>query len=224
LTTTAQQGVFWPMGEKYFYTVKGVRQAPTTLDELKLLAARDELKRSDLVWTEGMAAWQPAGSTAEIFQGLPPDLEPGMIANTPTAATPPPLPAVTSSPLPATSMANPAQLDSIFSWYVYVLKKYADFDGRASKREFWTFFFVNLAIQFVLWFIEEIVFGAPGGLRAFYSLAVFTPFVGVGVRRMHDTDRTGWWVLLPIGNIIFWAEDSKPGTNRFGPNPKTVTP
>ncbi len=62
------------MSAKYFYTVKGVRQEPVTLEELSSLAQRQELKRSDLVWTEGMAAWQQAGSTVEIFKSLPPDL------------------------------------------------------------------------------------------------------------------------------------------------------
>jgi len=80
---------------KYFYTIKGARQEPTTLNELKLLAARDVLKRSDLVWTEGMETWQPAGSTTDIFQDLPPDLD--VVQQTsPTpltsAVTPPPVP------------------------------------------------------------------------------------------------------------------------------------
>jgi hypothetical protein len=48
------------MGTNYFYTVKGVKQGPATLDEMKSLAARQELKRSDLLWTEGLATWQSA--------------------------------------------------------------------------------------------------------------------------------------------------------------------
>ena len=58
MTDTAQQGVFFAMSAKYFYTVKGARQGPIMLDELKSLAAREGLRRSDLVWTEGMAAGQ----------------------------------------------------------------------------------------------------------------------------------------------------------------------
>jgi len=87
LTNTALWGVLFAMSGKYFYTVKGARQGPTTLNELKSLAAREGLKRSDLVWSEGMAAWQPAGATAEIFQGLPPDLE-----SATRPSEPPPLP------------------------------------------------------------------------------------------------------------------------------------
>src|SRR5271154_6265171 len=129
------------MSAKYFYTVKGARRGPTTLDELKSLAAREGLKRSDLVWTEGMAAWQPAGATAEIFQGLPPDLEPGMAENTPLGDTmPPPLPPSMLPNLPETSTLNPAQHGSLFYWYIHVLKNYAGFDGRATRREYWSFF------------------------------------------------------------------------------------
>jgi hypothetical protein len=75
------------MSEKYFYTVKGKRQGAATLDELKSLAAREGLRRSDLLWTEGMPAWQRAGLIPEIFEGLPPDLDP--VEHT---MSPPPLP------------------------------------------------------------------------------------------------------------------------------------
>ncbi len=50
------------------------------------------------------------------------------------------------------------------------------------------------------------------------------PFIAVGIRRMHDTDRSGWWILLPVGNLMCWSEDGKPGINRFGSNPKTGKP
>lgn len=212
------------MSAKYFYTVKGARQGPTTLDELKSLAGREELKRSDLVWTEGMGAWQPAGTAAEIFQGLPPDLEPGITTNNmAAAATPPPLPAATSPPLTPTQTAAASQSNSHFSWYLQVLKKYAVFDGRATRREFWSFFFVNMAISFGLSIIDDLIEGNPGVLYFLYSFFFMIPFIAVGIRRMHDTDRSGWWILLPIGNLMCWSEVSKPGTNRFGPNPKTGT-
>jgi uncharacterized membrane protein YhaH (DUF805 family) len=191
------------MSAKYFYTVKGVRQGPVTLDELKLLAAQQELRRSDQLWTEGMAAWQRAGLTPAIFEGLPPDLDPVV---------------ETITPPPTTHNGS-----NIMTVYVQVLKNYAVFDGRARRREYWTFFFANLAVLLVLSFIEGI-FGGPGVMATLYNLAVMIPTIAVGVRRMHDTDRSGWWLLLPIANIVFLAEDSKPGSNRFGPNPKTATP
>jgi len=190
------------MGANYFYAVKGQLQGPVTLDHIKSLALRQELKRSDLVWTEGMAFWQAAGEgvTAAIFDGLPPDLEPVK-----EIISPPPLP---------TEVAN---ISNIVDGYLRVLTNYAVFDGRASRREFWSFFFVNSFFELILWFMEVIVIGGPGILYSIYCLGVVIPFIAAGVRRMHDTNRSGWWVLMPIGNLIYWAEESKPGTNRFGP-------
>ena len=75
------------MSAKYYYTVKGKRLGPALWDELKALVAHEELKRSDLIWTEGMAVWQRASLTPGLFDGLPPDLE--MVDQT---GAPPPLP------------------------------------------------------------------------------------------------------------------------------------
>ncbi|TWD52322.1 uncharacterized membrane protein YhaH (DUF805 family) [Pseudomonas sp. SJZ131] len=105
--------------------------------------------------------------------------------------------------------------------YIEVLKKYAVFTGRASRREYWMFFLINLGIAFALGFIEAFL-GGKGILSNIYSLVMFLPSIAVGIRRMHDTDRSGWWILLPIVNIVFLAQDSQPGVNRFGPNPKGI--
>jgi uncharacterized membrane protein YhaH (DUF805 family) len=68
--------------------------------------------------------------------------------------------------------------------------------------------------------------GILGGL---FALAMLIPSISVGVRRLHDTDRSGWWLLLglipvigAIVLIVFYLLDSQPGENRFGPNPKAV--
>lgn len=192
------------MSAKYYYTIKGVRQEPATIDELKSLAVRQELMRSDLLWTVGMTAWQRAGLTPAIFEGLPPDLE--SIERT---ASPPPL-------------SGDAQNSSnIWAVYLQVLKNYAEINGRATRREFWIFYLVSIAIAFVLGCVEGFL-DIPGIVSGLYSFAVVVPIISVGVRRMHDTGRSGWWVLLPIGNIIFWVEEGSPGTNQFGPNPQTT--
>ncbi|HEY8665718.1 MAG TPA: DUF805 domain-containing protein [Tepidisphaeraceae bacterium] len=101
-----------------------------------------------------------------------------------------------------------------------VLKKYAVFEGRARRKEYWMFVLVNVIISLVL--------GIVGGLihlpiiANIYNLAVLVPSIAVGVRRMHDTDHSGWWLLLPIVNLVFACTDSTPGPNRFGENPKGV--
>ncbi|RON51428.1 DUF805 domain-containing protein [Pseudomonas frederiksbergensis] len=105
--------------------------------------------------------------------------------------------------------------------YVEVLKKYAVFTGRASRREYWMFILINLGVAIVLGVIDAVL-GAKGILSNLYSLAVLLPSIAAAIRRMHDTDRSGWWILLPIVNIVFLAQDSTPGVNRFGPNPKGI--
>jgi uncharacterized membrane protein YhaH (DUF805 family) len=105
--------------------------------------------------------------------------------------------------------------------YLDVLKKYAEFTGRATRREYWMFSLISFGISLALIVIESLL-GGKGYLYNLYSLAVLLPSLAAGVRRMHDTDRSGWWLLLPIVNLVFLAQDSQPGVNRFGPNPKGI--
>lgn len=116
------------------------------------------------------------------------------------------------------------------NWYVQVLKKYAVFGGRARRTEYWMFTLVNLIVAFVLGFLLAFtgVFGAV--ISYLYSLAVLLPSLAVGARRLHDTGRTGWWLLIGlipvVGEIIlivFFVQDGQPGQNQYGPNPKGVT-
>ena len=116
-------------------------------------------------------------------------------------------------------------------WYLQVLKKYAVFDGRAPRKEYWYFFLFNIIIELVLSFIEGLAGIAPevdySVLALIYGLAVLVPGIGVGIRRLHDTGRSGWWLLISlipfIGAIILlilMAGDSQEGTNQYGPSPK----
>ena len=120
------------------------------------------------------------------------------------------------------------------SWYFAVLKKYAVFSGRARRKEYWMFFLFNFIIAIVLAFIEGIAGIAPeidsSVLGGIYGLAVLIPGFAVSVRRLHDTNRTGWWLfisLVPVIGaivlIVFMAGDGQLGENQYGPNPKTAT-
>ncbi len=119
------------------------------------------------------------------------------------------------------------------SWYLEVLQKYAMFDGRARRKEYWMFFLINILVSVVLLAIDNLIgtfspqMGGVGLLQGLYSLAILIPSLAVTVRRLHDTGRTGWWVLISlvplIGGLIlliFMVLDSEPGTNEYGPNPK----
>ena len=112
------------------------------------------------------------------------------------------------------------------NWYIEVLKKYAVFTGRAHRTEYWMFFLINIIIAIAIGLIEGFV-GSPGVVGMIYGLAVLLPGIAVGVRRLHDTDRSGWWLLIgliPIIGVIvlivFFVQDSTPGPNQFGSNPK----
>ncbi len=118
-------------------------------------------------------------------------------------------------------------------WYFEVLRKYAVFSGRARRKEYWMFVLFNLIIASILGLIEALSGIAsesyPSVLATLYSLAVLIPSLAVGVRRLHDTGRSGWWLLISlapvVGSIvllIFMVQDSQQGENQYGPNPKQV--
>jgi uncharacterized membrane protein YhaH (DUF805 family) len=116
-------------------------------------------------------------------------------------------------------------------WYLAVLRKYAVFTGRARRREYWMFTLVNVLISIALGIVDAIIgtdFGAGYGiLGTIYGLAVVIPSIAVGVRRLHDTGRTGWWILIGlvpcagfIVLIVFYAMDGQRWDNQHGPDPK----
>lgn len=118
------------------------------------------------------------------------------------------------------------------NWYLEVLKQYAVFNGRARRKEYWYFLLFNIIISIILGVIDGVVgsfspetgIGLLGGI---YALAVLIPGLAVSIRRLHDTNRSGWWLLLllipligPIVIIVFMATDSNPEENQYGANPK----
>jgi uncharacterized membrane protein YhaH (DUF805 family) len=121
------------------------------------------------------------------------------------------------------------------SWYLEVLKKYAVFSGRARRKEYWYFVLFNIIVAIVLSLIDLLLgtFSSAsniGLLSGIYGLAVIIPTLAVTVRRLHDIDRTGWWILINliplIGTIVllvFEVTPGMPGSNRFGPDPKGAT-
>ena len=118
-------------------------------------------------------------------------------------------------------------------WYLEVLRKYAVFDGRARRQEYWMFVLISTLLP-ILAMILAGALGMPMGngatvLFAVYYVTMLLPSIAVWVRRLHDTGRSGWWVLasfIPlIGTIallVFSLQDGESGTNQYGPNPKTA--
>lgn len=118
------------------------------------------------------------------------------------------------------------------NWYLEVFKKYAVFSGRARRKEYWFFLLINCIVILILSVIDGAIARlAPdvgvGLLGSIYSLAVLIPSIAVSVRRLHDADHSGWWLLIgfipvvgAIVLLIFMLQDSKPGENQYGANPK----
>lgn len=112
------------------------------------------------------------------------------------------------------------------NWYLNVMKNYITFDGRARRKEYWMFFLINIIILLVLSIVDGVLFGGTAILSGIYALIQFLPQLAVSVRRLHDTDRSGWWILLgliPIVGLVllvFFCLNGTPGSNRFGADPK----
>ncbi len=103
-------------------------------------------------------------------------------------------------------------------YYLAVLKKYADFNGRARRSEYWYFVLFSIIISIVLAFVE--VFLGVAILGTIYSLAVLIPSIAVAVRRMHDIGKSGWYCLIPIYNIVLACTEGSTGHNEYGADPK----
>jgi len=119
------------------------------------------------------------------------------------------------------------------NWYLQVLKKYADFNGRARRKEYWMYTLFNLIFIIIAGSADNLMGitfnGFPyGPIYLLYALAVIIPGLAVSVRRLHDIGKSGWMILvafIPLVGIIWllvlYCTDSQPGTNEYGPNPKS---
>ena len=108
--------------------------------------------------------------------------------------------------------------------YLSVLKKYAVFSGRASRAEYWSFYLINMVIIFMLGVIEGFTGLFPetneSVLGNVYWLFIIIPALAVGVRRMHDVNKSGLFLLIPIYNLILTLTEGTKGDNRFGSESK----
>ncbi|MFM5681067.1 DUF805 domain-containing protein [Aeromonas veronii] len=114
-------------------------------------------------------------------------------------------------------------------WYISVLKQYAVFSGRARRTEYWMFVLCNVIVMLLLGMVDKLIGGDNELISSIYSLAVLLPSLAVAARRLHDTDRSAWWLLLGlipiIGTLVliyFMVCNGQQGPNRFGDDPKAA--
>ena len=138
-------------------------------------------------------------------------------------ATPPPLPKNVDR-----GNQNAEENYGIIDWFKKSLKNYVNFSGRARRKEFWYFFLVQTGLTILAMIVDSIIFSSETGIfYAIVALSLFLPSIAVGIRRLHDTGRSGWWILISlvplIGGIVFLvfcASDTTPEVNQWGPPAK----
>ncbi|GAA6153560.1 DUF805 domain-containing protein [Pseudoteredinibacter isoporae] len=109
-------------------------------------------------------------------------------------------------------------------YFMDAIKRYADFSGRARRKQYWMYILFYIIFSIVVSIVDSIL--GTAFLGAIYGLALLVPSLAIGARRLHDTGRSGWWQLLYlipliglIVMIVFLVQDSHPD-NEYGPNPK----
>ena len=117
------------------------------------------------------------------------------------------------------------------NWYLKVVKdNYANFNGRARRKEYWMFILFNMLIYLTLQIVVDMI-SPEATLVAvgLYTLALLVPSIAVAVRRLHDTGKSGWWYLIilipligPIWLLVLFVTDGNKGANEFGEDPKAT--
>ena len=207
----------------WYYSDSGAQKGPVDEATLAALVRQGVVTPDTLVWHDGMPDWQPLSAAA-------PHLAPQVV--------PPRMP---GGGEPADDSGNP------FHWFGKCFSKYCTFAGRARRKEYWMFQLANWILSFAVGAVDGMVGG--GALAGLYSLAVVLPGLAVSVRRMHDLDKSGMMVCLPLVGLIglplcaidetlglvvlaigvlaggLWVfvlncTEGTRGPNRFGPDPK----
>lgn len=173
------------MSDNWFYAEGRERKGPVARDEVVALLVSGRLGADSLVWTDGMADWEPARNHFKIAADMPGD-----------GSGPPAFDA------PAPGPDYPVETSFVPS-FVQGVTRYVDFAGRSNRPEFWWY---QLAV-FLLGLLTSAIDGAVLGMpvtNTIVSLGLFIPGIAVGVRRLHDISRSGWWYLLVLVPIIGW--------------------
>lgn len=114
-------------------------------------------------------------------------------------------------------------MNFITQWFLEpVQKQYTDFNGRATREQYWKFFLASLILSILVGIVGEILNFEL--LSTLFMLGIFLPSIAFGARRLHDTNKSGWWQLIAIIPFVGWiivivllAQKGDVGSNKFGP-------
>ena len=211
---------------QFYYIENGKRNGPVHFDELIQLLKTGKIHRHTLIWCEKYDDWKKVSESGIDISFLPPTIESVVIHNENVIQQ---------------NISNP------FMHYINAFRRYADFEGRARRKEFWFFMLFHILI-FILMMVFDDAIGTDlidkidedmaewipipvfGIFSTIYYLVSLLPSLAITARRLHDTGKTGWLQTLeyiPLINlvaciilIIFYCQDSQYGENRYGFNPK----
>jgi uncharacterized membrane protein YhaH (DUF805 family) len=227
----------------WYYVSNGEKQGPLGVEQMTALLQARAITADTLVWTNGMAEWTPLGRSALATAAPGPEARPAPPAM-------PPSPVATSAATAAGARASAAgaaaaaagrpaggPAESGTGGFVAdfrkavaaCLRQYATFTGRAARPEYWYFVLFNILVAIASTMLDVMIFDPTAEfspLNSLTSLALLLPSLAVAARRLHDTDRTAWWILLFLIPVIGWliaifflVQRGTPGPNRFGPPP-----
>lgn len=113
--------------------------------------------------------------------------------------------------------------------YLKALRNYAQFQGRSTRREYWMFLLFDILISIIFISLDDQILNVPisgekdGPLISIYNILLIIPSLAIAIRRMHDVNKSGWFILVPIYNLILATTTGTKGPNRFGEDPTGST-
>ena len=218
------------MDDCYYLDATRNQRGPVPGDEIARLIRSGTIRRDTMIWCAGMPDWQPAGQVndfASLFaRAAPPPRVPPSRGSFAGAA---PLQPTTSMRRAQSGHIEPRM--GLGTAIATCFRKYVDFTGRARRKEYWYWhlFYWLVIVGLVLLDVIMVRVGAPPVFTFVAVLAIlvfFLPTLAGTVRRLHDTDHSGWMIFIswipivgPIIFIVFMCKRGTEGPNRFGPDP-----
>lgn len=205
------------MTAEWHVSIDGMQRGPLTAEQIRSLATSGQLKPTDHIWKEGMSEWASASSVKGLFPQSPP-------SPPRPPASPPPSHAVDQRQMnPAAAGASTPGWVSFGEAVTLGLPKMFDFSGRASRSEFWWFYLAVVLVWLPILFMAINVVGVPEETMQVLAYVYYAVVAsGIGARRLHDTNHSGWWQLLVLTGIgalvllIWFCRKGTPAPNRFG--------